>query len=147
MHKLTHLHQRHQTDGACIVEHGINFKMAATGTCQEDQFPGMCSSRVSAGHNIHESHNRYQQGGTMMVAFSQLTSYVLLSGVDQTGLGHWSWIQVGTGEHWAQIVSAYQPCCSSGWQLIGHNGLMKGRGIVAAQHEQYFWKKGNFNKP
>jgi hypothetical protein len=32
MHKLTHLHQRHQMDGACIVEHGINFKIAATGT-------------------------------------------------------------------------------------------------------------------
>jgi hypothetical protein len=24
---------------------------------------------------------------------------------------------------------------------------MKGRGWVAAQHEHYFWKKGNFNKP
>jgi hypothetical protein len=60
MHKLTHLHQRHQTDGACIVKHSINFKMAATGTCPEDLFPGMCSSRVSAGHNIHESHDRYQ---------------------------------------------------------------------------------------
>ncbi len=70
MHKLTHLHQRHQMEGACIVEHGINFKMAATGTRPEDLFPGMYSSRVSADHNIHESHNRYQQGGTMTVAFS-----------------------------------------------------------------------------
>ncbi len=70
MRKLTHLHQRHQTDKACIVEHGMNFKMAATGTCPENLFPGMCSSRVSAGHNIHESHNCYQQGGKMMVAFS-----------------------------------------------------------------------------
>ncbi len=70
MHKLTHLHQRHQTDGACIVEHGIYFKMAATGTHPEDLFPGMCSSRVSASHNIHELHNHYRQGGTMMVAFS-----------------------------------------------------------------------------
>jgi hypothetical protein len=70
MHKLTHLYQRHQTDGACIVEHGINFKMAATGTRPEDLFPETCSSRVSAGHNIHELHNRYQQGWTMMVAFS-----------------------------------------------------------------------------
>ncbi len=60
MSKLTHLHQRHQTEGACIVEHGINFKMAATGTHLEDLFPGMCSSRVSAGHSIHELHNRYQ---------------------------------------------------------------------------------------
>jgi hypothetical protein len=147
MHKLTHLHQRHQTDGACIVEHGINFKMAATGTRPEDLFLGMCSSRVSACHNIHELHNRYQQGRTMMVAFSQLASYVILSWVDQTGLSCWSWIQVGTGEHQTQIVSAYQPCCLSGLQLIGHNGLMKGRGMVAAQHEWYFWKKGYFNKP
>jgi hypothetical protein len=70
MRKLTHLHQRHQTDGACIVEHSINFKMAATGTCPEDLFPGMYNIRVSAGHNIHKLHNRYQQGKTMMVAFS-----------------------------------------------------------------------------
>jgi hypothetical protein len=70
MCKLTHLHQMHQTDGACIVEHGINFKMAATGTRSEDLFLGMCSSRVSDGHNIHELHNRYQQGGTITVAFS-----------------------------------------------------------------------------
>jgi hypothetical protein len=70
MRKLTHLHQRHQMDGACMVEHSINFKMAATGTRLEDLFLGMCSSRVSACHNIHESHNHYQRGGTMMVTFS-----------------------------------------------------------------------------
>ena len=74
----------------------------------------------------------------MMVAFSQLASYVLLSGVDQTGISRWSWIQVGTGEHRTQIVSAYQPCRLSGWQLISHNGLMKSMGMVAAQHEHYF---------
>jgi hypothetical protein len=134
MRKPTQLHQRHQTDGACIVEHSINFKMEATGTCPDDLFPGMCSSRVSAGHNIHELHNRYQQGETMMVAFSQLATYVILSGVDQTGLGCWSWIQVGTGEHRTQIVLAYQPCLLSGRQLISHNDLMKGKGMVAAQH-------------
>jgi hypothetical protein len=68
-------------------------------------------------------------------------------GVDQTGLGQWSWIQVGTGEHQTQIVLAYQPCRLSGHRLIGQNGLMKSRGMVAAQQEIYFWKKGNFNKP
>ncbi len=83
----------------------------------------------------------------MTVAFSRLASYVLLCGVDQTGLGRWSWIQVRTGEHQTQILSVYQPCRSSGWQLIGHNGLIKGRGMVAAQHKLYFWKKCNLNKP
>jgi hypothetical protein len=84
MCKLTHLHQRHQTDGASIV--GINFKMAATGTRPQDLFPRMCSSRVFAGHNIHELHNRYQQGGTMTAAFSWLASYVISSGVDKQDL-------------------------------------------------------------
>jgi hypothetical protein len=46
MRKLTHLHQRHQMDRACIVEHGINFKMAATGTHPEDLFPGMHSQHT-----------------------------------------------------------------------------------------------------
>jgi hypothetical protein len=147
MRKLTNLHQRYQTDGACIVKHGINVKMAATGTRPEELFPGVCRIRVSVGHNIHELHNHYQQGRTMMVAFSRLTSYVISSGVDQTGLGWWSWIQVGTGEQWTQIVSAYQPCCLSGCRLIGQNRLMKGRGTVATQHKCYFRKKGNFNNP
>jgi hypothetical protein len=83
----------------------------------------------------------------MTAAFSWLASYVISTGVDQTGLGRWSWIQVGTGEHQTPTVLAYQPCRSSGCQLIGQNRLMKGRGMVAAQHEQYFRKKGNFNKP
>jgi hypothetical protein len=129
------------------VEHGINFKMTATGTRPEDLFSGVCSSRISAGHNIHESHNHYQQGGTMTVAFSQLASYVISTGVDQTGLGWWSWIQVGTDEQQTQIVLAYQPCHLSGHRLIGQHGLMKGKGTVAAQHKWYFQKKRNFNKP
>ncbi len=147
MHKLTHLHQRHQTDGACIVEHGINFKMAATGTRLEELSTEMYSRRVSASHNIHELHNRYQQGGTMTVAFSRLESYVISSGVDQTGLCCWSWFQVRTGEHWTQIVLTYQPCRLSACRPIGHNGLRKGRGMVAAQHKCYFQKKSDFNKP
>jgi hypothetical protein len=83
----------------------------------------------------------------MTVAFSRLASYVISSGVDQTGIGWWPWIQVGTGEYQTQIVSAYQPCHLSGHQLIGQNGLVKDRGTVAAQRECYFQKKGNFNKP
>jgi hypothetical protein len=147
MRKLINLHQRNQTDGACIVEHGINYKMASTGTRPEDLFKGGCISRFSVGHNIHELHTQHQQGGTMMVTFSRLASYVILTGVDQTGLSWWFWIQVRTGEHWTQIVLAYQPCRSLCCRLIGTNGLMKSRGAVAVQYEQYFRKKEYFNKP
>jgi hypothetical protein len=83
----------------------------------------------------------------MMVTFSRLASFVLSTGVDQTGLGWWSWIQVRSGVHLTQIVLAYQPCQSSGRWLICQNGLMKGKGTVAAQNERYLWKKRNFNKP
>jgi hypothetical protein len=31
--------------------------------------------------------------------------------------------------------------------MIVQNGLMKGRGTIAAQHKWYFRKKGNLNKP
>jgi hypothetical protein len=84
MCKLTNLRQRYQTDGACIEEDGIHFKMVGTGTQLEDLSLGVCSSRVSVGNNIHELHNCYQQGGTMTESFSRLASYVLSTGVDQT---------------------------------------------------------------
>ncbi len=108
MRKLINIHQKYQTDGACIVEHGINFCMSSNGNCPSDLFARIRGSRVSAAHNVHEAHGRYQQGGTMNVAFTCLASYVKDTGVDHTGLGRWSWIQVGTGEHRTQIVSAYQ---------------------------------------
>ncbi len=129
------------------MQNGVNFKMAATGTQPEDLFPGVCSSRVSVGQNIYELHNHYQQGGTKTVAFSQLASYILSIGVDLTGLGWWSWIQVGAGEHWTWTIMAYQPCLSRLPDNWKQNGLMKSRGTTAVQHEWYFWKKGNFNKP
>jgi hypothetical protein len=92
MRKLTNLHQRHQMDGACIVGHGINFKMAATGTRPEDLFPRMCSSRVSAGHNIHELHNHYQQGGTMNSSHPGWIKQDLVIGpgfkLEQVNIGH-----------------------------------------------------------
>ena len=106
MRKLLNIHNKYQTDGACIVEHGINFPMSSDGNCPSDIFSGIRGSRVSAAHNVHEAHGRYQQGGTMSVAFTRLASYVTDTGVDHTGLGRWSWIQVGTGEHRTRIVSA-----------------------------------------
>jgi hypothetical protein len=85
----------------------------------------------------------------MSVAFTRLASYVTDTGVDHTGLGRWSWIQVGTGEHRTQIVSAYQPgkTAPSLARIAGVQGNMPGRGTVAAQHQRYFRKKGNFNHP
>jgi hypothetical protein len=40
----------------------------------------------------------------MAVAFTCLANHVFSTGADSTGLGWWSWIQVGTGEHWTMFV-------------------------------------------
>ena len=130
----------------------VLWSMGSTFACRRmvlDQVTssGIRGSRVSAAHNVHEAHGRYQQGGTMSVAFTRLVSYVTDTGVDHTGLGRWSWIQVGTGEHRTRIVSAYQPgkTTHSLARAAGVQGNMPGRGTVAAQHHRYFQKKGNFN--
>jgi hypothetical protein len=90
LRKLLSLHNKYQMDGACIVEHGTNFLMAPVGQRLEDIFAAFWGSRsVSAAHNIHEQHSRYQQGGTLTAAFTCLSGYVTATGVDPTGLGHW----------------------------------------------------------
>jgi hypothetical protein len=62
MRKLINIHNKYQTDGACIVEHGINFHMSSDGNRPSDIFSGIWGSGVSAAHNVHEAHGTYQQG-------------------------------------------------------------------------------------
>jgi hypothetical protein len=81
--------------------------MAPVGQQLEDIFAAFQGSCVSAAHNIHEQHSRYQQGGTLTAAFTCLSGYVMATGVDPTGLGRWSWVQVGSGQHRTRIVTAY----------------------------------------
>ncbi len=49
----------------------------------------------------------------MVAAFSRLATFVQETGIDRAGLGHWSCIRVGTGDHSTRIISAYQPCNST----------------------------------
>jgi len=148
--KLINLHSRHQTDGACIVEHGTNF---AHSDAQGDKgpehiFSSMRGSRISVGFNRNENHSRSVPGGTMVATFSRLSSFVIDSGTDTTRLGRWSWILVGSGQHRTRIVSAYQPHKSPKKpRLVSKSGKMIGRGTVAAQHQRYFVGKGNLNDP
>ena len=88
LRKLLSLHNKYQTDGACIVEHGTNFSMAPVGQRPEDIFAAFRG--VSAANNIHKQHNHYQQGGTLTASFTRLSEYVTATGVDPNGLGCWS---------------------------------------------------------
>jgi hypothetical protein len=145
--KLLSLNNIYQMDGACIVEHGTNFLMAPVGQRPEDIFAAFRGSRVSAAHNIHEQHSRYQQGGTLTMAFTCLSEYITATGMDLTGLSHWSWVQVGSGEKRTRIVTTYQPCQGSTMPKLGRDGRLLHSGTVATQHTWYFWKRGIFLKP
>jgi hypothetical protein len=148
--KLISLHNMHQTNGACIVEHGTNF---AHPDSQGDKgpehiFSSMRGSRISVGFNKNENHSRCVPGGTMVATFSRLSSYIIDTGTDPTNLGRWSWILVVSGDHRTRIVSAYQPNrLQKRPKLVTENGKMIGRGTVAAQHKRYFTSKGNSNDP
>jgi hypothetical protein len=88
------------------------------------------------------------EGGTLVETFTQPSSFVVEQGADIYGLGRWSWILVGSGSHFTQIVSAYQPQKSSNkGLLISSDGKMIRGGTVAAQHRRYFMRKGNFLNP
>ncbi len=63
--KLLNLHNKYQTDGACILKHGINFHMSPEGTRPSNIFAAYRGTQVSAAHNVHERHSQYQQGGTL----------------------------------------------------------------------------------
>jgi hypothetical protein len=113
----------------------------------EDMFESFHRTRVVAAHSTHEQHGRYQQGGTLTATFTHLASFVISTEVDHTGLGRWSWIQVGTGEHRTRRVLAYQPCRGPSTSQMGIEGqLLHGR-TVAAQHHWYLRKKGIFTSP
>ncbi len=132
--KLLNLHNKYQTDGACIVEHGITFRMTPEESCPDDIFAAFRGSRVSAAHNTHEQHSRYQQGGMLTAAFTRLSGFVKSTGVDPMGLGCWSWIQVGSSEYRTRIVTVYQPCWGSNTPQLGPGGRILHGGTVASQH-------------
>ena len=83
----------------------------------------------------------------MTAAFTQLLGYVTATGVDPTGHGPWSWVQVGSGEHHTRIVTAYQPCQGSTMPKLGRDGRLLNGSTVATQQTWYFWKHGIFLKP
>jgi hypothetical protein len=51
--KLLNLHDKYQTDGACILEHGTNFCIAPNRYCPNNLFSAFQGMQVAAAHNIH----------------------------------------------------------------------------------------------
>jgi len=70
--------------------------------------------QISSTNNKHERIETFQYGGTAVMAFNAAVHRVKSTGVDETGLGRWSWI-LFEGKHnfRTRIISGYVPCKSS----------------------------------
>lgn len=99
--------------------------------------PGVTKTGIAA-NNINERISRDQVGGTAVAAIGRLSDIVSDTGCDPTGLGRWSWIQLGHAERITKIVSGYLPC------KPGRNS--RGR-TTWEQHSRYLQAKGEFRYP
>ena len=74
------------------------------------------NSHWSISFNKREEHPiAHQPGGTGLTVFNAFSHKALKPGRDDEGLGRWSWVRLcGHSGHVLQIVSAYQPCYSTG---------------------------------
>ena len=89
--------------------------------------------RYIAANNKHESIDKFQWGGTAIVAHDMLANMTRATGIDDTGLGRWSWIQLERyNNRRVRIISAYNPCRTRTHQFA----------TVCSQQKRYFLSKG-----
>jgi hypothetical protein len=86
-------------------------------------------------HNIYERMQQNQHGGCAMMAMGRFSGEVVELGVNPSGLGHWCWLKVGSGNKKTRIDMAYQP---SGLKSTNSSGT-----TVRGQHKRYFEARGN----
>ena len=88
--------------------------------------------KVCQANNINENVEKSQYGGTAIVAFDEAAMRATpKTGSDTTGLGRWAWMLFeGKQRHRTRIVSAYNPCKSTGDET------------VYMQHKRYFLSVG-----
>ncbi len=110
---------------------------------EEDKYSNLFGNgrptRGACGYNINDGKIKWDQwGGTCILAFGRLSSFVTDTGVDSTGLGRWSWLYVGGGGNTMRILIAYQPGRP--------NNITCGR-TVWDQHVCYFEARGEVRNP
>jgi hypothetical protein len=91
-------------------------------------------TRSIVAHNVNKGMQQNQHGGCTMMVMGCFSAEVAELGVDPSGLGHWCWFKVGSGNKKARIVMAYQPSGSRSASSAGTT--------IQEQHEQYFEAQG-----
>ena len=142
--RLREINRRFQTDGALLLEGGVDFRQVPDDKKFETFLGGTAEKVAVATNNVTEPSARTQPGGTAAVAFSRLAGYTQKSGSDPTGLGRWTWLLVGSGSTRTRIVTAYHPAEPSSRSV---RGASRSSRTVWEQHRRYFRRRHNFRSP
>ena len=143
MDRIKAINKRYQTDAALLVEYGTDFRHLPEDASLQYRL-GDIDCRCSAANNVTEPSGRSQYGGTAVFTYQRLSGFYLDSGKDETGLGRWAWILVGTPDRRTRIVTAYRPV-KPPWSILRDRRL--GWHKVWNQHRRYFRKKGIAGSP
>ena len=103
------------------------------------KFHGWEFSRMILSHNKKCDIGTQQYGGTLTFLKDQVTYYWTNSGIDESGLGRWSWVQLKrTNKSSAKIFTVYQP-------VIVNDPMYSSS--VYQQQKRYFTGKGVYICP
>ncbi len=126
-----------QANVVCYNEHRQNLKHKANcnGFCQMLN-GGETELRAIAAHNINEDGEKFQEGGTAMLAFGDLIEQFDpdSSGRDNLGVGWWTFMKFTGGEGGVtRVICGYSPCSNK----------KKDSGTVYQQHQWHLINKLN----
>ena len=106
------LSRKSQADIVCLAETNLRWPSLQYNSRLNHRLKSVYQEYYSvASYNKHENLGKCQRGGTCSFAVNQITHRVRRSGVDSSGMGRWSWIQLeGRNGHITRVMTAYRPC-------------------------------------
>ncbi len=106
-----------QYDLFLVSEVGLRWnKIPSHDQWSERSLVALGDSTAVFSYNKIESHieKTTQPGGTGIIATREAKNRINSRGVDSSGLGRWSWVQIqGKEGHTTMVLSAYRPCRST----------------------------------
>ncbi len=106
---LNNMCREYKVDILCGCETQIIWQQVPQSSKFHNLFGAGTETRSVVAHNINERMQPNQFGGYAMMAMNTISSKVIDTGVDITGLGRWCWMLLGSGWKKTRIVMAYQP--------------------------------------
>ena len=134
---LIHLVRRLDCDVLGAVETRQQYDLLPNMMKMERQLDLREGARCQTSHNVHERFGINQQGVTCLVVNEMMGGFVTEQGVDEEGLGRWSWIKFTGKTVITRIVVAYMPC-STRKQAVH---------ATMAQHRRYWRLQGKKTCP